>query len=71
MVTSIFLLNGIPVNTVSLFLAVVQTLIAMRSLKEELEMVNGYNTVVCGAHGAASCSCGDRRENVRNLNKCR
>jgi hypothetical protein len=53
MVTSIFLLNGIPVNTVSLFLALVQTLIAMRSLKEELEMVNGYNTVVCGAHGAA------------------
>ena len=53
MVTSIFLLNGIPVNTVSFFLALVQTLIAMRSLKEELEMVNGYNTVVCGAHGVA------------------
>ena len=50
---SIFLLNGIPVDIVSLFLALVQTLIAVRSLKEELEMVNRHDTVVCGAHGVA------------------
>ena len=54
MVTIIFLLNGVPVDIVSLFLMVVQTLIAIGSLKEELEMVNGYNMVGCGAHGVAS-----------------
>ena len=54
MVTIMSLLNGIPVDTVSLFLMVIQTLIAIGSFKGELEMVNGYNTVVCGTHGVAS-----------------
>ena len=54
MVTIMSLLNGVPVDTVSLFLTVIQTAIAIGSLKGELAMVNGYNTVVCGAHGVAS-----------------
>ena len=54
MVTIMSLLNGVPVDTVSLFLTVIQTVIAIGSLKGELAMVNGYNTVVCGAHGVAS-----------------
>ena len=54
MVTIMSLLNGVLVDTVSLFLTVIQTAIAIGSLKGELAMVNGSNTVVCGAHGVAS-----------------
>ena len=53
MVTSIFMLNGIPVDAIALFMTAIQTLISMASFMEDYMMVNRYNMVVCGAHGVA------------------
>lgn len=54
MVTCISLCIGIPIDIVSLFLVLTQTIVAIMSFKEGTEMVNKNNTVVCGAHGVAS-----------------
>ena len=54
MVTCISLCIGIPIDIVSLFLVLTQTIIAITSFKEDTKMVNKNNKVVCGAHGVAS-----------------